>query len=170
MLSCQGIYVFKKAFFLIRALSKRFATVSPLPFPIPNTDNIPVMADNVVPSMLIHLGVINLQAAHRITFQTMFQLRDRDSLLALPIASSSDVEPSESPLVSAAEAYILRAAAIDACERIVGSARRLRAPADLDWIKNITIPGLDMWLWGIAKDRKDYRSLPRFGERGTHYY
>ena len=60
ILSCQDIYVFKKAFFLVRALSKRFATVSPLPFPIPNTDNIPVMADNVVPSMLIHLGVINV--------------------------------------------------------------------------------------------------------------
>lgn len=79
--------------------------------------------------------------------------------------------PVEGPILTVDESYILRAAAIDACELIVEAAHSEDfQTADLEWMKEVTLPGLDMWLWSVAKDRADYRRLERFVSRKTVFF
>ena len=42
-----------------------------------------------------------------------------------------------------------------------------RGPA---WLKDLTLPDLNIWLWAVAKDRPDYRALPRFVLRNTPFF
>ncbi|KZT43676.1 hypothetical protein SISSUDRAFT_1014162 [Sistotremastrum suecicum HHB10207 ss-3] len=163
------IYIFKKALFLIRSVSKRFASTSPAPFPIPDTENIPIMSDNVIPSMLVHLGVLDLAHAKFGALHSLFAPTNAAQLLSAPLADGT-LAVSPSPSLSAAEAYILRAAAITACDEIVAVAREMELAEELKWIRTVSVPQTDMWLWGVAKDRPDYRSLPRFAQIGTAFY
>lgn len=81
--------------------------------------------------------------------------------------------PKEGPLLTVEQAYVLRAAAIDACELIVQYAKTLDVSGeaeDLSWMKGITLPELDAWIWAVAKDRPDYRKLERFALRNTAYF
>ncbi|KAF5351830.1 hypothetical protein D9756_007403 [Leucocoprinus leucothites] len=185
----QPVYCFKKALFLIHAIKVRFGTISPLPFPIPSTKDNPVFTDNVIPSMLIHLGVLDLSQAPGLSglFPSANSEQSlRDLLGPAPEVKSnpkiqprqaSTKAPKEGPVLSNDQAFKLRAAAIDACEMIVSHARSLGAssPEPLEqgstaWIREITLPELDMWLWSVAKDRSDYRALERFAQRDTVFY
>ena len=76
------------------------------------------------------------------------------------------------PLLTVEQAYVLRAAAIDACELIVARARTLDVGGEvgLEWVREITLPELDAWIWAVAKDRPDYRKLERFALRNTAYF
>ncbi|KAL1665929.1 hypothetical protein GGF50DRAFT_51724 [Schizophyllum commune] len=170
----EPVYCFKKALFLIHSVVVRFGSLNPPPFPVPDTSNLPIFSDNVIPSMLVHLGIIDLSAS---ALQHLFtNARSKvtiDSLLAAPSEGKplpSTEPPEEGPSVTAREGYILRAAAIDACEVTVKIARELEVPKDLEWINKLTLPDLDAWLWAGAKDRVDYRSLPRFMERNTVFF
>lgn len=125
----QPIYVFKKALFLIHAITIRFGDMNPAPFPIPDTSNSPVFADNVLPTMLVHFGVIDLTS------------------------SGLSVEKEG---VSEEEGYTLRAAAIEASERM----------AEMGGVKETE---MDMWIWTIAKEER-YRGLKRMAERATVYF
>ncbi|KDR75389.1 hypothetical protein GALMADRAFT_249435 [Galerina marginata CBS 339.88] len=180
----QPIYCFKKALFLIHAINIRFGSISPPPFPIPSTTNIPVFADNVLPSLLVHLGVIDLSSTLSLSglFPPYGSEMSLEHLLGSAPASTKAVSgvlkmvPEEGPFVTPSQSYILRAAAINACELIVKTAQSLDATAlgdggeHLDWISKITLPSLDMWIWAVAKDRPDYRVLKRFVDRDTVYF
>jgi hypothetical protein len=135
--------------------------------------------------MLIHLGVMDLSTSSpSLGLTTLFpqanQKTTLDLLLSLsPPASSATPKsiPKQGPSLTADQAFILRASAIDACELIVETARNLtdgelkgENGADHGWLKNITLPQVDAWLWSVAKDRADYRALERFAERDTVYY
>ncbi|KAL1748627.1 hypothetical protein HDZ31DRAFT_60077 [Schizophyllum fasciatum] len=170
----EPVYCFKKALFLIHAVAVRFGALDPPPFPVPNTNTLPIFSDNVIPSMLVHLGVLDLSAS---PLQRLFpDARSKDKIDALLAAPADDAPapptgpPEEGPRVDAREGYILRAAAIDACEAMVKVARGLDVPADAQWIRELTLPDLDAWLWAGAKDRADYRRLPRFMERDTVFF
>lgn len=165
---------------MIYIVVDRFGSDLPPPFPIPNTSRIPVFTDNVLPSMLIHLGVIDLSSAPLLSsiFPAANSPEKWHALLAeAPPKSDADKDANiiltEGPVLTAKQSYILRAAAIDACELIVDTARSLDketlAP-DVEWIQDITLPQLDMWLWGVAKDRPDYRKLERFVLRDTVFF
>jgi hypothetical protein len=80
--------------------------------------------------------------------------------------------PLEGPILTVDQSYILRAAAIVACEQIVNVARSpdTELPENLEWISDITLPLLDMWLWSVAKDRQDYRQLERFVLKDTVFF
>jgi len=176
-----AVYCFKKALFLIHAIRIRFGSISPPPFPIPSTQDSPIFADNVIPSMLIHLGVLDL--SHAPGLNALFPSAESlQSLLGpAPKARVDQQIPiyttiKEGPSLSNAQAFKLRAAAIDACEMIVSQARSLgvfepeekqELPA---WLREITLQDLDMWLWSIAKDRPDYRALERYAQRDTVFY
>ncbi|KIJ18968.1 hypothetical protein PAXINDRAFT_128203 [Paxillus involutus ATCC 200175] len=185
------VYCFKKALFLIHAVTLRFGSSSPPPFPLPDTTQAPVFTDNVLPSMLVHLGVLDLSKAKDVALRGIFPdvTNDAgiDALLAVPdeaqgIGSRSAAEPGtksktappkEGPTLTSEQAYILRAAAVDACEKIIGYARSLDSASLSDgqkWVKDITLPQLDMWLWAVAKDRPDYRELERFVLRDTVFF
>jgi hypothetical protein len=180
--SYAAVYCFKKALFLIEAINIRFGTMSPPPFPVPATEHIPVFTDNVLPSLLIHLGVIDLSTASSELSQIFpgagspAQLSE---LLALPppdVSPSADGKekkkepPEEGPVLTNEQAYILRAAAIDACELIVAHVHSLTGDAHPEWVKEIQLPELDMWIWAVAKDRADYRKLKRFVLRDTVFF
>jgi len=169
----EPIYCFKKALFLIHAVVIRFGSISPPPFPIPSTSHFPVFSDNVIPSLLIHLGVIDLSASPSLSslFPQAGAEESLASLLGKPPPQSEEAKllPKEGPVVTSGQAYILRAAAIDACELIVETARSLDVP-DIDWLKEIRPTALDFFLWSIAKDRPDYRKLERFVLRNTVFF
>ncbi|KAJ7188477.1 hypothetical protein C8R46DRAFT_1054817 [Mycena filopes] len=166
----QSIYCFKKALFLIHAISVRFGSTNPAPFPVPSTSHLPVFSDNVLPSLLIHLGVIDISGSPNLSL--LFAQGSPEQLQALlATAEPGDDDTSKAlladgPVVTDSQAYILRAAAIDACELIIGVARTLEE----QWLRDITLPALDMWLWAVAKDRADYRQLGRFAERNTVFF
>jgi len=129
--------------------------------------------------MLIHLGVIDLSTSPQLS--TLFPgAGSPENLKVLLEAwngqeSSLKVVPKEGPILTSDQAYILRAAAVDACELIIEVARSLPAeflPDDgsLDWVKQISLQDLDMWIWAVAKDRPDYKQLERFVLKNTVFF
>jgi hypothetical protein len=174
----KPVYCFKKALFLIHAVKIRFGS-SP-PFPIPSTAQAPVFTDNVLPSLLVHLGVLDLTDATSHGLDKLFpgaESEDKiNALLALPPEASQAQDtkktlPKDGPVLTTEQAYILRAAAVHACEKIVEYARSNgQNSEEQTWLKDITLPELDIWLWAVAKDRPDYRKLERFVLRGTVFF
>lgn len=193
MLNLSGletaVYCFKKALFLIHGITLRFGSVSPPPFPLPNTTKVPVFTDNVIPSLLTHLGVLDPSEAKDVALRSIFPDATNDThvntLLAVPkdtlvmdtavvLGTMPKTAPlKEGPVLTPDQAYILRAAAVDACEKIIDYVHQLdetRLPDGQRWIKDITLPELDVWLWAVAKDRSDYRDLERFVLRDTVFF
>ncbi|OCH90257.1 hypothetical protein OBBRIDRAFT_793496 [Obba rivulosa] len=179
----QAVYCFKKALLTIHAIHLRFASATSSPIPIPDTDHLPIFVDNVIPSMLIHLGVINLSTSEpSLGLTTLFSdtgnAETLEALLALEAPRAEEQKdakirkvPKGGPILTTEQAYILRAAAIDACELLVESAIALgESNPELEWMKGINPPDLDAWIWAVAKDRADYRKLERFVLRGTSYF
>lgn len=178
-----AIYCFKKALFLIHAINIRFGSLSPPPFPIPDTTHLPIFSDSVLPSLLVHLRVIDLSSSLLSNLFTNSNSKSEEILEALfkpPLPSSNSEHGKKQsyeagPVVTTDQSYTLRASAIDACELIVEAARTLDVDSfgdseKLSWINEITLPELDMWIWAVAKDRPDYRALPRFAFKDTVYF
>ncbi|KAJ3538144.1 hypothetical protein NM688_g6561 [Phlebia brevispora] len=178
----EPVYCFKKALLTLHAIALRFGS-SPNPsIPVPRTATLPIFSDNVIPSLLIHLGVIDLSSSTpSLGLAQLFPRTDVEHTLEALLAFAphtpkehTKAVPKEGPVLSVEQAYTLRAAAIDACELIVSTARHLDANdlqgpngEDFKWLKDITLPELDAWIWSVAKDRADYRKLPRFVLRKT---
>jgi len=134
--------------------------------------------------MLIHLGVLDLSAAPP-ALSTLFPAAGSEESLSLLLAlpgntaagkphAGAQTVPKEGPLLTTEQAYILRASAVDACELIVEYAHAMEVaeltPQRLEWIKGMTLPDVDCWLWAVAKDRPDYRQLERFSLRNTVFF
>lgn len=172
------MYLFKKALFLLHAIQLRFGGSSRVPrVPTVDTTQLPVYADNVLPSMLVHLGVLDPRGARNRGLANAFPGPVADGLLQtggpMPKSRESEKSPAaEGPVLTVDEATALRAAAVDACERIVLVARALGDELEQDkkWITDITLPEVDGWLWSVAKDRQDYRQLSRFQLRNTVFF
>ena len=156
---------------MIHLVNLRFSS-SPRDFVVPDTSKLPVFSDNVIPSMLVHLGIIDLSSA-TLGLDSSFLDVDADALLQ-PAASAEKTiggVPKEGPVLTLEQSYALRAAAIHACEVVVSTARNLAiADQNLLWVNSITLPELDAWLWAGAKDRVDYRRLGRFSLTNTEYF
>ena len=183
-----------------------------------------MFADNVLPSILIHLGIVDLSTAAPALaslFQAAGGSRGSGDAAVAAAAAAGDPDPPaggaggaavdhdpakkntpalllaaapesaapparigkgkavpvEGPTPTPAQAYVLRAAAIEACERIVARARAMGDAAASGqqqgappWLKDVTLPDIDIWLWAVAKDRADYRALPRFALRNTPFF
>ncbi|KAF8274590.1 hypothetical protein EI94DRAFT_1713794 [Lactarius quietus] len=173
------IYCFKKALFLINGVSIRFGAKDPSPFPVPQTSHLPVFTDNVLPSILIHFGIIDLSTAALALAALFPGAGADDSTLSALFAGAPEpagrvakkLVPVDGPTPTTAQSYVLRAAAVEACERIVAHARAMStAGRGAPWLGDITLPDLDNWLWAVAKDRADYRALPRFALRNTLFF
>lgn len=173
------MYVFKKALFLLHALVLRFGGTDDPPIPLPDTAKIPVFSDNVLPSMLIHLGILDVGASTVPALRAGFaKLVVEENLSYLPTVAPGgavggqgavETEVNEGPPLNSEEAYALRAAAVDACEVIVEAAKQIKMESGDAWINNLTLPELDGWLWAVAKEGR-LRTLTRFAERGTVFY
>lgn len=169
----KPVYFFKKALFLLHAIRMRFASASGTPrVPTVDTSRLPVYSDNVLPSLLVHLGVLDLSGT---ALHKHFPAPVNDTLLAAaaPSTAGEKTAPDDGPSLTAEEAAVLRAGAVDACERIVEVAHALdhdSLPGGQKWVANITLPEVDGWLWSVAKDRHDYRRLQRFSLRNTVFF
>ena len=155
------------------AITKRFEKQNPPPLPLPDVNQLPAMSDNVIPSMLVYFGIINLDSCKLPKLQSTFPKVDASLLLKPAAIGAKAMQPEdlrEGPLLDAQEAFVLRAAGVVACERMAAIARDLDKDAPNDWVIKIRPSQLDMWLWSVAKDRPDYRVLPRFAERNTVFY
>ncbi|CUA70477.1 hypothetical protein RSOLAG22IIIB_04215 [Rhizoctonia solani] len=131
----QPVYVFKKALFLVHAVALRFKTSTGIT--VPDTTNLPVFSDNVLPSMLVHLGILDISngpVGLRDAFPDAGNPEKINKLYEAPaVEEAKRGSPTrESPVLNARDAYILRAAAVDACEEIVriarGRMRKQRTP------------------------------------------
>ncbi|PFH52003.1 hypothetical protein AMATHDRAFT_141128 [Amanita thiersii Skay4041] len=152
----KAIYCFKKALFLIHAVTILFGSKSQSTIPIPDTRNSPVFADNVLPSMLVHFGVIDLKMSP--TLSRLFpDAGESVGELLEGRKRAVGKEMKDGPVVTEEEGYILRGAAIEACERIGRIGRYVET-------------AVDMWVWAVAKDSRAYRELPRLAERDTVYF
>jgi hypothetical protein len=170
------IYLFKKALFMLHALVVRFGNETPPKIPLPDTTHLPVFSDNVIPSMLVHFGILDLSAAELPKLRHAFgALTVTENLSYVPSANgdakesgpeSIQAEMAEGPELSVEEAYVLRAAAVDACEMIVQAAKTLEMGAGEELLSSVNLPGLDGWLWSVAKAGKFRSSLSRFRQAG----
>jgi hypothetical protein len=197
-ISTQAIYCFKKALCLIHDVATRFGAKKekdPSPFPVPQTSHLPVFADNVIPSILVHIGIIDLSSTSTTTASPILANifpgagTDETKLSALFAAAAApsirrtenpSSVPVDGPVLTPTQSYVLRAAAIEACDRIVARAHAMNDQAagpeqsgddgKPSRLKNITVPVLDRCLKAMAKDREDYRELPRFVLRNTPFF
>ena len=155
-----------------------------------------MFADNVIPSILVHIGIIDLSSTSNTASPTLANIfpgagTDETTLSALFAAAAPSVRrtakassvPVDGPVLTPAQSYVLRAAAIEACDRIVARAHSMSEVAGPEqsgggdggsgrpsWLKNISARVLDRCLKAIAKDRADYRALPRFVLRNTPFF
>ena len=156
---------------MIHLINLRFSSSSH-DFVVPDTARLPVFSDNVIPSMLVHLGIIDLSLA-TLGLEKVFPGVDVDALLQPTAAMETATKgvPKEGPVLSIEQSYALRAAAVHACEVVVSTARSLAiTDQNLSWVNSITLPELDGWLWAGAKDRADYRRLGRFSLVNTEFF
>ncbi len=192
--STPAVYCFKKALLTIHAINLRFGSSSSS-VPVPRTTHLPIFSDNVIPSILVHLGIIDLSTSNQeLGLASLFPEAGTNETLELlltqpPLVTDGNNAkpkeiPKEGPVLTKEQAFILRAAAVDACELIIQTAQNLTdedlkpdsgenhdgAKENLSWLKDITLPEVDAWIWSIAKDRADYRKLERFVLTGTTYF
>ncbi|KAF8891695.1 hypothetical protein BD779DRAFT_1610446 [Infundibulicybe gibba] len=128
----QPIYCFKKALFLVHAV------------------NLPVFSDNVLPSLLVHLGVIDISDSPSCP----------SSPSIIPLAPPQLAFRPKKALLTSDQAYIMRI--INTAHQLEPSKLVTTDGESVEWIRNMRLPDLDMWLWAVAKDRLDYRLLERF--------
>ena len=170
---------------MINGVSIRFGAKNPSPFPVPQTSHLPVFTDNVLPSILIHFGIVDLSTAAPAlaalfpgagaddsTLSALFAVAPEPALSTVAAGRvARKPVPVDGPTLTPAQSYVLRAAAVEACERVVAHARAMCAAGrGAPWLGDITLPDLDNWLWAVAKDRADYRALPRFALRNTLFF
>ncbi|GAA5985819.1 hypothetical protein JCM10908_007127 [Rhodotorula pacifica] len=145
------VYILKKAFWLVTNVALRYKDEQPT-FRLPSTEGFPVFADNVLPTMLLHHGILSLADSTDPHLRSL-SLDDASTIL-LPHESATR----------------LRAASIAACSRMIQRAHELaQTEESREWLAEWTGPELDAWIWNEAK-RDDLRKVERIAERGTVYY
>ncbi|GAA5873649.1 hypothetical protein JCM8547_002667 [Rhodosporidiobolus lusitaniae] len=139
------VHLYKKALWLLTVVNLRFSSSEEKPsFPLPKTEGLPVFADNVLPSLLIHLSILLPSSSH------------------LPGLSTVSLSDPSTLLFPSPSATSLRAAALHACSLIVKRAQEL---GKTEWTER----KLDAFLWNRAKEG-EWKEVGRMGERGTVYY
>ncbi|KAJ8295232.1 Queuosine salvage protein [Rhodotorula toruloides] len=148
----QPIFILKKALWLVTVISLAFRTRQALemPFEVLDISGFSVFADNVLPTFLVHRGILDLSAS------------SDTALRSLSLSDSSSLS------LSSASATRLRAASVVACSAIVQRAHELATGTGKDWLAR-TEQELDGWLWNEGK-RADLREVERIAEKGTVYY
>ncbi|KAF9932899.1 hypothetical protein FBU30_007058 [Linnemannia zychae] len=142
----ENVYIFKKALLLASTLERRFATKEPI-FAFSGLERSPIFADNVIPTMMVHLGILILPENLKHTVQ-------------------------ENGVTSVEESYRLRAAAVDGCREIVERANQKgeNKIGKVEYGENgMSSCDLDVYLWRVAKEPQ-YRKIPRFHCKDTIFF
>ena len=152
----KSVYLFKKIQLLVLDLHTRFSTSRPDLFSFHDIDKLSIFADNVIPTMLHHLNILPLT------------IRSSDTTSRQATILKELQEDLRTGRETTAErSFIFRAAAIDACEIIVQIAKDM---SDMPrFVKNMTAPELDAYLWQIAK-KGETRDVVRFCDPNTVFF
>ncbi|KAJ3181594.1 hypothetical protein HDU85_003536 [Gaertneriomyces sp. JEL0708] len=166
----QPVYIFKKASFLLFALHHRLSKLETSSPAVPDPSVLPMFVDNVIPTMLVDLGIVDLSECKLAKLQQWgkesISLRNR-------IAQGEGAnlpKVVEGPRLTREEAYVVRAAAVDAGQVVIKRAKELGKEASLEWLGTMTEADLDGYLWSVAKDDPLLRKIPRMVERNTIMY
>lgn len=130
-----ALYLYKKAQILTYHVWMFFKDQDPARFNFTDIGDLTIFSDNVIPTMLEHFKVIRLPE------QLQKRITDGQEL-------------------STQEAYLVRAAAVVACERIVQKAHNQGT------FPSMTEGGLDVYLWRLGKEG-DYRKIVRLQFQDT---
>lgn len=130
----QPVYLYKKAFFLLQAISMRLGDKVPS---IPSTQALPMFVDNVLPTMLIHLGVVDLSQSSSKALKAWGE-EAKKTPPAQAVESAKGDPPAEGPRLKKEDAYIVRAAALDAGSVVVQRARELASEPGKEWMKDMS--------------------------------
>ena len=162
----SAVYLFKKAMILLQTLSARFPPSPTQTFPIPQHPGLPIFSDNVIPTLLLTLGLFRLPPSHPLT--SKFPSVPCTDLLT-PTPTPTEGEKSNSPLggpvLDFEEMTILRAAAVHAVQRTVEFVRGggMDEEEGCDWMEEeMDEAGLDAVVWMGGKERADWRKVERF--------
>ncbi|KAG4089133.1 hypothetical protein H8356DRAFT_1719848 [Neocallimastix lanati (nom. inval.)] len=137
----KEVFIFKKAQLFVYTLYTAFHNKYPL-FDIKGIEKLTIFADNVIPTLLIHLDVIKTSS------KVSKAIKNKENMSKTNI----DVK--------------LRAASIVACERI---AKRLREQKIKYMDNEILETDIDTYIWNLGKEDK-YRGLTRIINKNTIYY
>ncbi|KAG0264926.1 hypothetical protein BG011_005848 [Mortierella polycephala] len=141
----KDVYIFKKALLLASSLERRFAKTEST-FAFKDIKDSPIFADNVIPTLLTHLGI-----------------------LVLPENLKHTME--EGGITTVEESYRLRAAAVDVCRQIAEQANdKENKIGTVDYGEQGMLQvDLDVYLWRVAKEPQ-YRKVPRFACKDTIFF
>nr|CAG8479772.1 6384_t:CDS:2 [Entrophospora candida]CAG8529295.1 3786_t:CDS:2 [Entrophospora candida] len=141
MINDQPVYVFKKAQFLASSLYHRFQNnTKTSDFDFEDINELTIDGNNVVPAILYHANIMNLPSH----FKKFFEENNK-----------------ENPNIQ--EIYCLRAAAIDSCEIILRHARSLGR-------QEISLKGLDKYIWQLGKNDNNNRQIEGFVIHNTMFF
>ncbi len=167
----QPVYLLKKAFFLLFALHLRFPpdTRGSNDLWIPKTDLLPMFVDNVIPTMVKHMSILDLSKS---TSKALSTWAATSTSASSGSGANAKLPVREGPRLSKSDAYLVRASALDAGAAVVRAAHALAAAEEdkYGWMSTMTEADLDGYLWAVAKDDPELRKVPRLVERNTIMY
>lgn len=159
------VHIHKRALLLLSWLRAAFLSSANAP-PIPDPAVLPAFVDNVIPSLLVFWGILKLDNA-------------KDNVFRRWAASGRRIVESEEngksivvrgPRLNQEQAYVIRAAALDACKAIKDQCQVLAAQReDCSSLKNIHEALIDGFIWTQAKI-PSLRNIPRMVEKKTFQY
>jgi len=135
------VFIFKKAQLFVYSLYKAFHKKYPL-FDIKGVEKLTIFADNVIPTVLIDLGVLIPSS------DILSAIKNKENMSK----TNTDVK--------------LRAASIVACEKIT----KILKEQNVTCMDNeILETDIDNYIWNLGKEEK-YRGLVRIVNKDTIYY
>lgn len=172
-LPLTAIYIFKKALILLQTISARYPSSSTTaqPFPVPSHPGLPIFSDNVIPTLLLHLGLFRLPSSHPLSakFPTIPASASNPLLCPTPAegADKDNKAPEGGPVLNLEEMTVLRAAAVHAVQRTVEFVKEggMNEEKGCEWMKGekgVDEAGLDACVWMGGKERADWRKVERF--------
>lgn len=135
---------------------------------ITTQSRLPTVADDYLPSILIHLGILDVSEC---TLPSLVSAASavQTQLLETPGSEQtkddgvrSESLPIQSIVLPPDAAYSIRAAALYACDVIAQVANAEEAKSDGDWKLKVTAAGLSAWFSGTLGQDGGYGKLPVF--------
>lgn len=160
------MHIHKRALLLLSWLRAAFHSAANAP-PLPDPGVLPAFVDNVIPSLLVYWGVLNLDHAKDDTIRQWASSGRRKA------EAEDDVKPESvlpGPTLTREQAYIVRASALDACRAITVRCHQLaaegKAPSSFQNMHEALVDG---FIWTQAKI-PSLRNVPRMVEKQTFAY
>lgn len=162
----SNVYIYKRALLLLSWLRAAFHSSANAP-PIPSPHVLPAFVDNVIPSLLVFWGILRLDNAKDAVFRKWAESGRR------VVERENGVEKAvivPGPTLDREQAYVIRAAALDACKVIKDRAIQLAAEgASCAPLADIHEALIDGFIWTQAKV-PSLRNVPRMVEKKTFQY